>query len=57
MNKYNAIDLANDVLNAERLRVRVLATNGDRYDSEVSLENSKQSILKTVEACGLYLRD
>lgn len=57
MNKFNAIDIANDVLNAERLRVRVIATNGDRYDSDVSLENSRQSILKTVEACGLYLRD
>ena len=57
MNKVSAIDIANDVLNAERLRVRVLAANGDRYDAEVSLENSKQSILKTIEACGLYVRD
>ena len=57
MNRYNAINIANDILNAERLRVRVITDKGDRYDSEFSLENSKQSILKSVEACGLYLRD
>ena len=56
MNKFSAINIANDFLNAERLRVRAIARNGDRYDSEVSLVNSRQSILKAVEACRLYTR-
>ncbi len=57
MNKADAIDIANDVLNAERLRLRVIADNGDQFDAEISLENARRPILKTVEACGLYVRD
>lgn len=53
MNRFNAIDIANDVLNADRLRIRIISSGGDRYDAEVPLENSKAAILKTVEACGL----
>ena len=57
LNKFNAIDMVNDILNAKRLRVRMIADNGNQYDAEFSLENADQSILKTVEACGLYVRD
>ena len=57
LNKFNAIDMANDILNAKRLRIRMISDNGDQYDAEFSLENADQPILKTVEACGLYVKD
>ena len=53
MHRFNAIDIANDMLNAKRLRVRVISASGDRYDAELPLDQSRTTILKTVNACGL----
>lgn len=56
MNSFSAIDIANDFLNAKRMRLRTIAINGDRYDTELSLTNSRDTILKAVEACGLNVQ-
>lgn len=55
MNKFSAVKIANDFLNADRLRVRMITKNGDRFNTELSVENAAPSILKAVSACGLYI--
>ncbi len=53
LNRIRAIDVANDFLNAERLRVRMITRNGDRFSTELSVDNAAPSILQAVKACGL----
>ncbi len=53
LNRIRAIDVANDFLNAERLRVRMITKNGDQFSTELSVENAAPSILQAVQACGL----
>ncbi len=53
LNRIKAITIANDFINAERLRVRMITRNGDRFDTELSVENATPTILSAVKACGL----
>ncbi len=55
MNKLRAVDILNDMLNADRLRVRVYSSTGDFYDADLSLAGASPAILKTVNACGLFV--
>ena len=53
LNRIRAIDVANDFINAERIRVRMITKNGDQFSTELSVENATPSILQAVQACGL----
>ena len=53
LKRIRAIDIANDFLNADRLRVRMITKNGDRFSTELSVDNAAPSILQAVKACGL----
>ena len=55
LNRIRAIDVANDFLNAERLRVRMINRNGDQFSTELSVENAAPAILQAVKACGLAI--
>ncbi len=55
MNKYEALEMANDVLGGKTLLVRVISSDQDEYDAEISLEGSYDAILETAKACGLFV--
>jgi len=55
MNKIDAVDIANDFLNADRLIVRAVSADNDEYDAEISLDGAYSSIVRTVVACGMSI--
>ena len=56
VNERSAVEIVNDVLNADRLRVRAFAENGDYHDADISLRGASSAILEAVKACGLNVQ-
>lgn len=55
LNKIKAVEIANDFLNADKLIVRVVSSDNDEYDAEVSLAGAYAPIVKAVVACGMSI--
>ncbi len=55
MNKLEAVDIANDFLNADKLIVRAVSSDNDEYDAEISLAGAYEPIVRTVVACGMSI--
>lgn len=56
MNTLDAIDVVNDILNADRLIVRAISEDRDEFDAEISLIGAKAPIIEAVTACGLTVK-
>jgi len=55
MNRYEALEMANDILGGKKLLARVISSSHDEFDAEISLDGSFDVILKTARACGLFI--
>ncbi len=55
MNKFKAVEIANDFLNADSLIIRAVAANRDEYDAEISLAGAYEPIVRAVVACGMSI--
>lgn len=55
MNKLEAVEIANDFLNADKLIVRAVSSDNDEYDAEISLAGAYEPIVKAVVACGMSI--
>jgi hypothetical protein len=55
MNRYEALEMANDILGGKKLLARVISSSHDEFDAEISLDGSSDVIFKTARACGLFV--
>ena len=55
MNKYKAVEIANDFLNADTMIIRAVSSDNDEYDAEISLAGAYGPIVRAVVACGMSI--